>query len=90
MGKPNNQGEQFCQRLINVLPTPEARIACITMLEQYAGRTIYLPLQKKAEARKVEARRLIESGMLRADVALAIQEKYSVSYRTASRDLSHI
>jgi len=80
-------GEQFCRRLIDAMPTAQARTICIMELQKWAGKTLYLPAEKRGARRVAAARSMLRNGMSPADVALAIQKRYPVTLRTAQRDV---
>jgi hypothetical protein len=83
--------ERFCHSLIDAMPTPQARMICVMELGRWAGKCIYLPAEKRAERRKKAARNMLDEGsMSPADIALAIHERFSVSLRTAQRDVRDV
>jgi hypothetical protein len=80
-------GDAFTRELIDSMPTPHAKMVCISILSRYAGALLYLPTTSKATIRARAARHALNNGMSPADVAAMLRERYSVSSRTALRDV---
>lgn len=81
-------GEDFIQDLIDAMPTPHAQMLLTARLAKYAGCTVYIPAQSKAERRILAACNMLKNNMASADIAEAIRERFQVSLRTAQRDVS--
>lgn len=77
----------FVSDLLEAMPTPQARMALMSRLAKHAGRTIYLPVQSKADRRIHAAARMLENDMTDADACTAIKDRFGVSVRTAQRDV---
>lgn len=80
-------GEIFQRALIDSAPTPQARLAVISVLARFSGSLIYLPTQSKAARRARVAHNALSNGVSPADVATLLRERYNVSARTALRDV---
>lgn len=81
-------GEDFCLDLLDAMPTPQARMLLAARLAKYAGCTVYIPADSKAERRIQAARRMLDNGMAPADIAESIRARFQVSVRTAQRDVA--
>ena len=57
-------------------------------LRKWAGYSIYIPRLKAKSRRADAARNMLDNGMSVADAARAICERFSVTMRTAQRDVS--
>jgi hypothetical protein len=79
--------DTFQRELIDAAPTPQARLAVISVLAKYAGATLYLPTQPKSTRRVAAARHALGNGMSDADVASILRERYGISSRQAGRDV---
>lgn len=80
--------DAFTRDLIDAMPTPQARLVCISVLAKYAGSLIYLPTESKADRRARVARHALNNGMSGADVAAMLRARFSISARTALRDVN--
>lgn len=82
-------GEAFVADLLAAMPSPQARLLLAARLARYAGRTVYLPAQSKAERRIRAAQNMLASGdMSDADITNTLHERFGVSVRQAQRDVS--
>lgn len=80
--------KNFAQDLIDAMPTPQARMACVAVLAKYEGRSIYIQASSKSERRRRAARHMLDSKeMTRGDIASALIERFRISERTAWRDI---
>lgn len=82
-------GEIFMRRLIDCMPSPEARMVCVMELGRWQGKTLYIPTEKRGERRRKAALNMLDQGKSPADAALIIHERYGVSLRQAQRDIKH-
>lgn len=80
-------GEKFCRRLIDAMPTPQARMICTMELSKWAGKTLYLPTTKRGKRRVDAARNLLDNEKSRAEAALIIHERFGITLRQAQRDV---
>ena len=81
-------GEQFVKNFVNAMPDQRAKMACMAFLSRWAGQNIYLPQSSKAERRQRAAFNMIASKeMSDNEVANALRERFSVTARTAYRDV---
>ena len=82
------KGKIKARALIDAMPTPHARMVCISVLARFAGTTLYLPtVEPKAKRRQRAARHALGNGVGDADVAAMLRERFSISARTAQRDV---
>ncbi len=79
-------GEDFIHDLLDAMPTPHAQMLLAARLAKYAGCTVYIPADSKAERRIQAARRMLENHMAPAEISEAIRARFQVSVRTAQRD----
>ena len=77
----------FAEELLSAMRTPEARLAALTTLARWAGRTIYLPSESRARKRERAAVHMLQNGMLGADAVQALRERFGVCQRTAWSDV---
>jgi Mor family transcriptional regulator len=83
-----NVGEQFINDILDVMPSQQAKMACVAFLSRWAGKNIYLPQSNKAERRQRAAFNMIASKeMSNREIASALRERFGVTARTAYRDV---
>jgi Mor family transcriptional regulator len=80
-------GEHFCRRLVDAMPTLQAKTACMMELQKWGGKTLYLPAQKRGPRRVTAAANMLANQMTKGDAAQAIHERFGVSMRQAQRDV---
>jgi hypothetical protein len=80
--------DTFQRELIDAAPTPQARLAVISVLAKYAGATLYLPIPPKSARRVAAARHALGNGMSDADVANVLRQRFNISARQALRDVT--
>lgn len=83
----DSTGDAFVKALLDSMPSTHARMALMSCLARFAGRTIYLPAPSKAARRVNVAANMIANGMSDADTANTIHDRFNVSLRTAQRDV---
>ena len=74
--------------MLEAMPTPAARLACLSVLGRWAGSNVYLPAENKALRRRRAAKNMIDNGMTSGDIVQALRERFKISDRTALRDVS--
>jgi predicted ATPase len=79
-------GEQFCWQLVDAMPTPQARLACLSVLAKWSKSTIYISGEAKA-ARRIRAAKHMLDTMPGDAIASELRERFNVSARTAWRDV---
>jgi Mor family transcriptional regulator len=82
-------GTTFADELLAAMPTPAARLACLSLLAKYAGTSVYLPANSKAERRSRVAAHMLENGMNTGEAVQALRTRFGVSERTAWRDVAN-
>jgi hypothetical protein len=82
-----NTSNDFVTDLINAMPVPSARMACVAFLSRWAGSTVYIPSESRKERRQRAAENMLANGMTDPDIARAIFNRFQVSMRTAQRDV---
>lgn len=45
-----SSSSEFIKLLVDAMPTPQARLMCLSVLAQWAGTSIYLPMESKSDA----------------------------------------
>lgn len=88
MNTPASKSDAFIQDLLERMPTTQAKLSALTVLAKWAGESIYLPMDSKAERRRRAAQNMLANGMSSANAANALRERFGISARTASRDVS--
>ena len=78
---------RFVDSLLAAMPTDGAKLACLSVLGQWAGATIYLPNDSKSKRRQRAAKHMLDNAMAPGDVVRALRERFGVSDRTAFRDV---
>jgi Mor family transcriptional regulator len=78
---------EFIKALVDAMPTPQARLMCLSVLARWAGTSIYLPMESKTQRRRRAAAHMLDSAMSNAEVAEALRERFGISARTAWRDV---
>ena len=77
----------FIDALLNAMPTAHSRMVCVAVLSRYAGESVYIPAQSKAERRLKAATNMLENKAVEVDVVHILRERFQISARTAWRDL---
>lgn len=77
----------FVLDLLNSMPSTGAKMACTTVLYRWAGNTVYIPAESRADRRRRAAMNMLANGMPTPDVARAISDRFNVTQRTAYRDV---
>jgi hypothetical protein len=88
MTTPASKSDAFIQDLLERMPTTQAKLSALTVLAKWAGESIYLPMDSKSERRRRAAQNMLANGMSSAATVSALRERFGVSARTASRDVS--
>lgn len=78
----------FIRDLVDNMPTPNAKLAVVSVLAKWSGQTVYLPMDSKAKRRQRAAEHMLVNGMAPAAVADALRQRFGISLRTAQRDVS--
>ena len=82
--------KNFVQVLVDAMPSPHARMACVSVLARYEGCMVYVPTSSKAERRKRAALHMLNGReMMPNDIVNALRERFRISERTAWRDVEH-
>ncbi|HWW06169.1 hypothetical protein [Collimonas sp.] len=84
---PNSE---FVTALLDAMPTPQARLVCISVLARWAGASIYLPTESKTMRRWRAAAHMLANGMTGGEIAEALRARFGVSARTAWRDVEKV
>jgi hypothetical protein len=74
--------------LLAAITDPLQRAKLIAILERWRGVPIYLRARKKNARRQQAARNMVINGMESADIAAALRERFSITDRTARRDVA--
>jgi hypothetical protein len=78
---------QFVESLMLAVTEPRSRLAMLSVLADFGGEVVYLPRTSNTERRRSAATQMLESGWTAADAAAALTERFTVSLRTAQRDI---
>lgn len=82
-----SDGQVFVDSILSRIKSPFDRAQVITLLQQYAGTSVYLPVTSMAERRMSVARNMLNDCLPASEVVEALRVRFQVSKRTAQRDV---